>query len=120
MTIRIQNLTCLLYGWFIGIVYMIPDIIDTLMNSREEWIMVIFYLGCFALFISFVVERYKAILALDESSSFQLLFKREIIFAIILTITTLISWMSVISFCIGAYHLYWVYKNYSIFRVKES
>lgn len=88
MTIRIQNLTSLLYGWFIGMLYMIPNIIDILINSREEWIMLIFYLGCFVFFISFVVERYKAILALDESSSFQLLFKREIVFAIILTITT--------------------------------
>lgn len=120
MTIRIQNLTCWMYGWFIGIVYMISDIVNALMNLREEWIMVIFYLVCFALFISFVVERDKAIRALDESSLFQLLFKREIIFAVILIITTLISWTSVISFFIGAYHLYWVYKNYSIFRIKES
>ncbi len=120
MTIRIENLTGWIYGCFIGIIYLIPDMIDTLTNLSEEWLMVIGYLGCFFIFIFSIVTRHKAIRELDEPSSFQLLFKREIIFAIIITITRLISWISVVSFLIVAYHLYWVYKNYSIFRIKSS
>ncbi len=77
-----------------------------------------FYVGCLVLVVPFITERYKAICLLDHSSSFQLLYKREFIFSILMISIRLIPSMFIISVFIGVYHVYWVYKNYSTFSRK--
>lgn len=119
MTIKIQNLTCLIYGWFFGILNMIPNMMKVITNLSDEWMMASFYVGCLVLVVPFIIERYKAICLLNHSSSFQSLYKREFIFAILMISIRLIPSMFIISVFIGGYHVYWVYRNYSTFSRKS-
>lgn len=120
MTIKIQNLTAIIYGWMIGILMLIPDMINTFMHLKEEWLMLIFYIGCLYLIIPFIKERHQAVQQLDDTPSFTLLYKHELIIFVLLCILAFIPNITLISILIGAYHFYWVYKNYSTFRFKKT
>ena len=112
MTREIQNLTGLIYGWFLGIVYMIPNMIHTMKNISSQWILASFYIGCLVLVIPFMIERHRKIRLLNNSSAFQLLYRREFMVAIFIIIIKLGSSLLIFSYFLGTYHAYWTYKNY--------
>lgn len=118
MTLNIQNLTGIIYGWFLGMLCIMPNMVDAVQNLSHDWLRGIFYIGCLVLIVPFMIERYQSIRLLNHAAFSQRLYKREIIVAMLIVLTRLISSMLIISVLIGGYHLYWVYQNYSTFSRK--
>lgn len=118
MILKIKNMTGIIYGWFIGLISMIPNMVYTFSHLSSEWIFATFYIGCMVLIIPFILERHRSIQLLGDSFPFILFYKREIIIAISLIILSFMPKFLVLSYIIGAYHLYWLYNNYSILAVK--
>ncbi len=120
MTVNIQNLTGIIYGWFLGILSIMPSMVEVARGLSHGWLRGIFYIGCLIFIIPFIIERSRLICLLNHALSFQRLYKREIIAAVLMLLISLIPSISIISILIGGYHLYWVYQTYSIFGKKAG
>ncbi len=112
MTLKIRQLTSFIYGGYLAFIFMIFDIADCFIHFKKEGIHLIFYLGTFYLLLTIILDRQKVIKALEDTTSFSILYKREILVALLIIPIYLLTKSTLIPLLIGICHTCWMYKYY--------